>query len=146
MVTPETSTGPPVTSAPGPAIMSQPSSISQTGTTGIREDISFDSNDSAPIVGFSSNNQPLYSHFNPCLINHMGTPNLTNGSSTQNNEATHREEEEEFAEGLIEFNAKLQADDTMKATKLVKTWVSQLRRITNTKTDFDTTRTESDKA
>ena len=138
--------GPPVTTAPGLGSMSQPSSISQAGSTGIREDISVDSNDSGPLVGFSSNKEPLYPPFNPRLISHMGTQNLTSGSSTQNSEATHREGEEEFTKGLQEFNTKLQSDEAKKVTKLAKTWMSHLRRITNIKKDFDTTKTESNSA
>ena len=70
----------------------------------------------------------------------MGNPNLSSEPSAHNTESTHRKEEENFAQGLIDFNSELQADDTMKTTKLAKTWMSHLRRITNTKKDFDTRR------
>ena len=70
----------------------------------------------------------------------MGTLSQTGETSAQNTEVAHTEEEEEFAKKLHMFNAKLQADEVMKRTKLPKTWMSHLRRISNIKKDFDKTK------
>ena len=54
-----------------------------------------------------------------------------------------RNAEEEFAKELNSFNSKLQEDDTMKVTTLAKTWMLNLRRISNIKKDFDKTKNSS---
>ena len=69
-------TGLPTTTTSGPTSVSQPGSIIQSNSTGVRDEMSFDSNDSGPLAGYSSNRDPVYHSFNPHLINHMGNPDL----------------------------------------------------------------------
>ena len=101
--------------------------------------MSFDSSDSGPLAGYSSNRDPVYHSFNLHLINHMGNPDQTGNNSTQNTDPTIRNDEEQFTKELNSFNSKIQEDDIMKVTALAKTWMSNLRRISNIKKDFDKT-------
>ena len=136
-------TGLPTTTTAGPTSVSQPGSIMQSNTSGVRDEMSFDSNDSGPLAGFSSNRDPVYQPFNPHLINHTGNPDITGNNSTQNTTPIIINDEEELAKELNSFNSKIQEDDTMKVTTLAKTWMSNLRRITNIKKDFDKTKNSS---
>ena len=77
--------------------------------TGTREEHSFNSNDSVPFVGYSSDRRPIFPIFHPSSINHMGD------STVQNTDENQRKEEI-FAKGIEDFIKRLLEDKTLKLT------------------------------
>ena len=52
-------------------------------TAGARDENSFDSNDSEPLFGYTSNRMPIFPNFNPNSINHMGDSTVPNTDENQ---------------------------------------------------------------